>query len=280
LKEFLIKFNGENMKILVLGSTGMLGNAVAKHFIDKGYDITCTYRNKSFQNYYNNLIEFDALSCKDFSFLNKFDYVINCIGTIKPFMNNNMVDSIYINSILPRNLSNYCESKKIKFIHITSDCVFSGKDGNYNEDSLHDCLDEYGKSKSLGEPKNCMTLRTSIIGEEIHKNASLIAWAKSMKGQKINGYVNHLWNGITTKHYAEICEQIIRDNLYSMGLFHIYSNSISKYELLNLLNDHYELELDINQFQDINIVDRTLKTKKDLLSKLKIKLIQQQIAEL
>ena len=72
-----------------------------------------------------------------------------------------------------------------------------------------------GKSKSLGEAKEaCMVLRTSIIGDEIHKNASLIAWVKSMKDKEINGYINHLWNGITTKHYAEICEQIIENNLF------------------------------------------------------------------
>ena len=81
------------VKILILGSTGMLGNAVSKLFIEKGYDVTCTYRNKTFENYNQNSIEFDALTCNDFSFLKKFDYVINCIGIIKPFMNINMADS-------------------------------------------------------------------------------------------------------------------------------------------------------------------------------------------
>jgi len=268
------------MKILVLGSTGMLGNAVAKHFIDKGYDVTCTHRNNVFENYNKNSFEFDVLTCKDFSFLKNFDYVINCIGIIKPFMNIDMQDSIYVNSIFPRKLAFKCNSFGVKLIHITTDCVFSGKDGNYDEYSLHDCLDEYGKSKSLGESKHCMILRTSIIGDEIHKNASLISWVKSMKGKEINGFTNHFWNGVTTKHYAEICDQIIKNNLYAEELFHVYSNSISKYELLNLLNDRYKLELDIKQFQDINIVDRTLSTKKNLLSKLKIKSIQQQIIEL
>jgi dTDP-4-dehydrorhamnose reductase len=166
-------------------------------------------------------------------------------------------------------------------IHITTDCVFSGKDGSYDEESSHDCLDEYGKSKSLGESQNlCMTIRTSIIGDEIHKNASLIAWAKSMKDKEVKGFTNHFWNGITTRHYAEICEQIIQNNLYTEGLFHIHSNSVSKFELLNLLNERYGLNLDIKEFRDKNTIDRTLSTKKQLLSKLNMKTIQQQIKEL
>lgn len=266
------------MKIAILGSTGMLGNSVAKHFLNTQHQVICTHRDEKVA-LTKDSIYFDALT-PDFSFLNNCDYVINCIGTIKPFMNKNINDSIYINSIFPRLLSNYCETNKIKLIHITTDCVFSGKDGNYNEDSLHDCLDDYGKTKSLGEPNNCMVIRTSIIGEEIHKNASLISWAKSMKNQKINGFINHLWNGITTKHYAEICEQIIQNNYYENGLFIIHSNTINKFELLNLLNDKYSLNLTINKFEDKNIVNRVLTSKKQLINKIRVKTIQQQIEEL
>ena len=224
------------MKIAVLGSTGMLGNAVLKHFKSKKYDIIGTYRDEKFAN--QDLVYFDAVT-SDFSIIDDCDYVLNCIGTIKPFMNKNMANSIFINSIFPRKLANYCELKNIKMIHITTDCVFSGKDGKYDEDSLHDCLDEYGKSKSLGEPNNCMVIRTSIIGEEIHKDASLISWTKSMKNKEVNGFTNHLWNGITTKYYAELCEQIIENNFYENQLFILHSNTINKFELLNLLNEKF-----------------------------------------
>lgn len=278
MKEFLTRLNGENMKIAVLGSTGMLGNAVAKHFINKKYDVVCTHRNEEVK-LSDNSIYFDAHK-PNFSLLNDCEYVLNCIGVIKPFMNSNMLESIYINSIFPRLLSNYCQEKNIKLIHITTDCVFSGKDGNYSEESFHDCLDEYGKSKSLGEPNNCMVVRTSIIGEEIHKNASLISWAKSMKGKDVNGFINHLWNGVTTNHYAEICEQIIQKNLFEVGIFHVHSNIVNKFELLNILNNKFLLDLKITKFEDKNKVDRTLATNKNLLKNIDIKSIQQQIEEL
>lgn len=265
------------MKILVLGSTGMLGNAVLKHFQNKGYNVGGTFRDKKFED--QNLIYFDALN-PHFTILDNYDYVLNCIGIIKPFMNKNMADSIFINSIFPRKLANYCETKNIKLIHITTDCVFSGKEGRYDEDSFHDCLDEYGKSKSLGEPNNCMVIRTSIIGEEIHKNASLISWVKSMKGKQVNGFKNHFWNGVTTKHYAEICDEIIQNGYYENGLFIVHSNIINKFELLNLLNNKYLLNLTINEFEDKTTVDRTLISKKQLMNKIKIKTLEQQIEEL
>lgn len=266
------------MKIMILGSTGMLGNAVFNHFKKEKYEVFGTYRNQKFSNN-ENFVFFDAAS-PDFSILKDFDYVLNCIGVIKPFMNVNMIDSIFINSIFPRQLANYCEMKNIKLIHITTDCVFSGIDSEYDEDSLHDCLDEYGKSKSLGEPTNCMVIRTSIIGEEIHKNASLISWVKSMKNKEINGFINHLWNGVTTKHYAELCQQIIENDLHKNELFIVHSNTVNKFELLSLLNDKFELNLSINKFEDKKRIDRTLSSKKDLINKLKIKSIQQQIEEL
>ena len=265
------------MKIAILGSTGMLGSAVTTHFKRQGYEVTETYRDEKFSK--QGLVYFNAAD-SDFSILDGCEYAINCIGIIKPFMSKNISESIYINSIFPRKLANYCEEKNIKLLHITTDCVFSGRDGNYNENSVHDCLDDYGKSKSLGEPNNCMVIRTSIIGEEIHKNASLISWAKSMKGKEVNGYTNHLWNGVTTNRYAEICEQIIKENLFETELFHIHSNSINKFELLSLINEKFGLDLKINEFMDKIEINRTLTTIKNFQSKLSYKTIQQQIGEI
>ena len=270
------------VKVLILGSTGMLGNAVYKHFSksDK-FEVYTTYRDSKFKTNDDKNVYFNALDYNnDFESLPKCDYYINCIGTIKPFMKTNTIDSIYTNSIFPHKLSNFCEKNDIKLIHITTDCVFSGKDGNYTEDSLHDCLDDYGKSKSLGEPTNCMVLRTSIIGEEIHKNASLIEWVKSMKGKSVNGFTNHFWNGVTTKHYAELCEKIIINNLYEKSLFHVHSNVVNKYELLNMINDRFNLDLVINQVATETTVNRSLFTLKELNNKLSVKSLQQQIREL
>lgn len=266
------------MKICILGSTGMLGNAVAKHFLKSGHEVVLTHRNEEVK-LTDSSIYFDAENT-DLAFLNDFDYVLNCIGTIKPFMDKNPITSIYINSIFPRKLADHCGQNDVKLIHITTDCVFSGKDGNYHEDSLHDCLDNYGKSKSLGEPENCMVIRTSIIGEEIHKNASLISWVKSMKGKEANGFKNHWWNGVTTNHYAEICQNIIDNSLYEVDLFHVHSNTVDKHQLLNLINDKFDLDIKISGIVTDVSVDRTLASKKHLINKLNIKSIEQQIKEL
>jgi dTDP-4-dehydrorhamnose reductase len=158
--------------------------------------------------------------------------------------------------------------------------VFSGKDGDYVEDSPHDCLDFYGKSKSLGEPNNCMTIRTSIIGPEIHKNASLVEWVRSQEGNDIKGFTNHYWNGITTKQYASTCSQIIDNDLYELGLFHVFSNKLNKYELVKLIIEKYGLNIKIDPFETDCPCDRTMSTVKDLMSKLDIPSLDKQIEDM
>jgi len=268
------------MKIVILGSTGMLGNAVGKYFIEKyGEDnVYLSYRNKEI-SYGKNTFPFIPQKCNLWS-LPKCDYIINCIGTIKPFIDDDPIASIQINSVFPRVLANYCKEINCKLIHITTDCVFSGVSGEYSEDSLHDCTDSYGKTKSLGEPINCMTIRTSIIGEEIHKNASLISWVQSQKGKDVSGFTNHQWNGVTTKQYARICSQIIDQALYQEGIYHVFSNSITKYKLLCLLNDRFNLNLTIHETFADTAVDRTLSTVKELNSFLSNPSIEEQIKEL
>jgi len=268
------------MKIIILGSTGMLGNAVGKYFLQKYGDdaIYLSYRNKDLA-YGKNNFYFDPLK-NDFNSIPNCDYMINCIGVIKPFMQNHSINSIKINSIFPRMLANHCTKNNIKLIHITTDCVFSGKKGSYTERDLHDCLDDYGKTKSLGEPNNCMVIRTSIIGEEIHKNASLISWVKSQAGKQVNGFSNHFWNGITTKQYAKICDKIIQENLYKPELFHVFSDTVNKFELLHLINDKFNLDLTINDFKTEKTIDRTLATNKNLNRIIKVPNLNSQIEDL
>jgi len=270
------------MKIVVLGSTGLLGNSVGKFMIDYyGEDnVFLSYRNKKIL-YGKNKFYFEVKE----SYLNTIpecDYLINCIGIIIPFMKENFKKSIYVNSIFPIELSEYCKINKIKLINITTDCVFNGEKGNYNEKSIHDSLDDYGRTKSLGEKcqDDCMLLRTSIIGEEIHKKASLIEWVKSQRGKEVNGYINHLWNGVTTKQYAKICSQIINNDLYEEGLFHVFSNIVSKYDLLHMIDEKFNLNLIINKFKTDKKCDRSLSTIKNLNSKLNIPSIKNQMENL
>jgi len=282
------------MKIVVLGSTGMLGSAVGKYFLknSNGVDVYVTYRKiETFYDAYRPIptwdesihrFYFDPLdqACAGFD-VGKDDIVINCIGIIKPYSMENVANTIYINSVFPWNLANYCKSVGAKLIHITTDCVFMGSTGNYDESSIHDATDIYGRSKSLGEPTNCMVLRTSIIGSEPNHKVSLVEWCKSQKGKKVKGFVNCWWNGITTKSYSEICERIIKEDLYQEGVFHVFSsNSLSKYELLHLINDRFSLNLEIEKASSPILINRTLSTVKDLTNNLRIPTIERQVKEM
>jgi len=252
------------VKVAILGSTGMLGNAVGAHFMaQEKYDTVLTYRNREI-SYGANKIWFDAGTTRLLD-LPRVDYIINCIGVIKPFIEKDRGKSIYLNAVFPYELASHCKKHDIRLIHITTDCVFSGTKGAYIETDDHDCVDFYGKTKSLGEPSDeCMVLRTSIVGEEIHKDASLISWVKSMRGREISGFVNHQWNGVTTKQYAKICARIIDESLYREGLFHIGSESVSKYELVSAISDRFELDTLVNPVEAPNAIDRTLSSNEDL----------------
>ena len=269
------------IKVLILGGTGMLGNAVVRHFISQeGYEVTATYRTDGLDIPCNK-IKFDVVNGSPDELTGDFDYVLNCIGIIKPFMLPDIMAAIKINSLFPHTLAQWCINNNQKLVHITTDCVYSGSKGKYIESDLHDALDNYGKSKSLGEcPDKAMVLRTSIIGEEIHKHASLIAWAKNQKGKTISGFSTHLWNGITTNQYAKVCDIVIRENLYEHGLFHVFAeDDVTKLEMMHLFNKKYNLGMTIEDKQPVSC-DRTLRTEKQLNGKLEIPTVKKMIEEI
>ncbi|MFW6243405.1 MAG: LAGLIDADG family homing endonuclease, partial [bacterium] len=137
-------------------------------------------------------------------------------------------------------------------------CVFDGLLGRYTEESLHNATDVYGKSKSLGEPKNATVIRTSIIGEEIGQNRSLVEWIKSNKDKEVRGYMNHFWNGVTCLQFAKICKNIIDNNNYWNGVKHVYSNTVSKFDLVNMVSKIYELNIKIKEYNTTIKCDRSL----------------------
>ena len=265
-------------RLLVLGGTGLLGSTVARFFLSNSdYSTVTTCRDKTVSIDENALL-FNALGDSFDKLPTDFDYVINCIGIIKPFMIQDPIAAIKINSLLPWQAAAWCNENGMRFIHITTDCVYSGKKGKYIEDDAHDALDAYGKSKSLGECCNeAMVMRTSIIGEEIHKKASLIEWAKSQKGKTVGGFTTHLWNGITTNEYAKVCEKIISNGWYERGLFHIHApDDVSKYQMLQYFDKRFELGLDIKK-ETPERIDRTLRTEKKLCEKLEIPTVKDMV---
>lgn len=262
-------------KVLVIGSTGMLGYAVSEYFLSKGYDVIKLTR-KDFDigtDPHENFIPF----------LEGVDVVINCAGLIKPTIGKFPIEqALRVNSIFPRNLARMTSERNIKCFHITTDCVYSGKKGNYNENSLFDADDTYGMTKNAGENKDCMVLRTSIIGEEKGQSRSLLEWARSQTGKEVNGFTNHLWNGVTTLYLAEVIENILRQNLYQNGVFHVHSpNTVNKYELLNIFNDVYQLDYSkINATEAKDAVDRSLASIHELTTLVAVKTLYKQIQEM
>lgn len=236
-------------KVFIFGANGMLGNYVKNYLSEKNINIVKITRN----DYDLSNISIESLNkfliSKD---LKENDVIINCAGIIPQASKDKELNkNLYykINSLCPVILSMIALMQKSHFIHITTDCVFSGKEGLYNENSIHDEINDYGVSKSLGELCSGTIIRTSIIGEEIQYKRSLVEWIKSNKDGTINGYINHYWNGITCSQLSKIIYKIINEYLYWDGVRHIYSpTTVNKYQLCNMINEIFDLNINIKEF--------------------------------
>ena len=252
------------MKVVILGAGGMLGHMVSR--VLKGAVKEILPLDREFfdarPRALNQVGGALSIACGLDT-----DFVINCIGAIKPTFNDalEITGALYINALFPHQLATWGELTKTNIIHITTDCVFDGKKGPYTEDDRHTAFDNYGMSKSLGEPPHCMVLRTSIIGPEINgRSKSLLEWIKGQGGQTINGYYNHKWNGVTTLELGHILSDIVNCHLYSKGTFHIYSSDVTKYEMLKKIVKVYGLDVKVERFKAPEPCDRRLSTVKDL----------------
>jgi dTDP-4-dehydrorhamnose reductase len=278
------------MKIYIFGSNGMLGNYVKSYLSKQNvvYEMNLSkqYHVISLTRKDYDLSQITKESLEQFLLQKEIqpnDVVINCAGIIPQSLqkDNPGNKKLYylVNTIFPNVLGNLCQQYKWKFIHITTDCVFSGKDGQYNEDSIHDETNDYGVSKSLGELCSGTIIRTSIIGEQKEKNYSLLEWVRSMSNETIKGYNNHYWNGVTCLELAKIISQIISQESYWKGVRHVYSPTpVSKYELLKMINVIYNLQCEVESFTTEKKVDKTITSKYPLI--FKIKELQEQIVEM
>jgi dTDP-4-dehydrorhamnose reductase len=258
------------MKVFVLGRTGMLGRYVYSYLSDK-YKVVGTTRNELDAQYFR---------CEDVESLDfgSGDVVINCIGLIKQHTDTLTSQYIAVNSLFPQLVSEHCKRIGAKFIHISTDCVFSGfrflpgvqVGGNYTESSFHDAFDIYGRSKSLGEPEDATIVRTSIIGEEKKNFLSLLEWVKSKRKETVKGFTNHFWNGITCLQFAKVCENIIDEDLFWSGVKHVFSpDSFTKKELVELISEVYDLNIEVVPFETPIMCDRTLSTiREDVVIKI------------
>lgn len=264
------------IKVAVLGSTGMLGHVVAEQLeLDERFVVKRFCRNPRKNE--SIIVVGTSSNSGNVQGLDGYDYVINCIGLIKQLKDVPRRDWFVVNTVFPQQLASQCERQGSKLIHISTDCVYTGLTGGYTEESEHDASDDYGLSKSLGEPSNAMVLRTSVIGPELRGKLSLLEWAISKRAQSVDGYVNHTWNGLTSNEYANVCKKIMTQGLFSHGVHHVFSDPVTKDKLLSMINATYKLDLNIRPVFAAQACHRTLSTKKDLNSMLEIPSTQEMI---
>jgi dTDP-4-dehydrorhamnose reductase len=221
-------------KILILGANGMAGHIITLHFREKGKFETYALARKDSTikpDIFLDVTNFNLLYEKIYEI--KPDIVINAVGLLNSEAENNPEEAILINSYLPHYLEKITKNTQIKIIHISTDCVFSGKIGGYLEDDFKDGIGFYAQSKGLGELINSkdLTLRTSIIGPELNNSGiGLFNWFLNQAGV-VKGFTKAIWTGVTTIELAKAIESSIDQNLN--GLHHLVNNkTISKYQLL------------------------------------------------
>jgi dTDP-4-dehydrorhamnose reductase len=257
-------------KILILGANGMIGHKIYQ-VLSKFYPEVWAHQRKLinsndkifFQNQ-NKIIQ--GLDLSNFKKLEEClnslmpDIIINAAGiTIRRGINESIFKGIILNSALPHFLNTWVIKTNSRLIHFSTDCVFSGKDGYYDENSQLDAQDTYGKTKGLGEiiSENSLILRGSMIGRELENRTELLEWFLSKKNDEIKGFSNVIYSGITTLQMAYFVKDIIHKIPELTGLFNVASNPISKYDLLILLNKHFKNQTTI-------LKDETYVSKKNL----------------
>lgn len=258
------------MRVLVLGVTGMLGNAVFRVFnAGAEYETWGTLRNGAALRYFPVRNHARLLTGADVldqdvvvAMLAKVqpDVVINCIGLIKQLADaKDPLTALPVNAMLPHRLAHLCALSGARLIHVSTDCVFAGRKGRYVESDLSDAEDLYGKSKYIGELhdlSNAITLRTSIIGHELGSNYALVDWFLSQQGS-VKGFSKAVFSGLPTVELARVMKDFVVPYPQLNGLYHVAAKPISKLDLLNLVSAQYGKQIEIRP-DDGLVIDRSL----------------------
>ncbi len=257
------------MKVLILGGSGMLGHKLWQMASER-FDTYATVRQAP--TAYARYGFFDParlqghVAAEDFDSVTRAlatirpDVTINCIGIVKQAAAaQDPVTSIAINALFPHRLAHLCRAAGSRLIHISTDCVFSGRRGDYAEDDVSDAEDLYGRTKFLGEVSadNCLTLRTSIIGRELESSSGLVEWFLGQEGRRVDGYKRAVFSGFTTLALADIIVRIVTEQPELHGLWQVAAEPINKYDLLSLVKDAYGANIQIEPDETVAI-DRSL----------------------
>ena len=261
------------MRILILGASGMIGSALYKRLsAASNLEVFGGVRDLSVRKYFAAPLHRSLVGCGDLSVTEsiqsilkkvKPDVVINCAGLTKHKKEADDPEiAIPINAAMPHQFAHACDDNAVRFIHISSDCVFSGTKGGYIEDDLPDALDLYGRSKALGEVilGNVITLRTSTIGHELHTNYGLLEWFLS-QDKECQGFSKAIFSGLPSVVLAEVIKDFVLPNPNLRGLYHVSADPINKYELLELIAKIYDKKIEIKRDGEFTI-DRSLNYQK------------------
>jgi len=267
------------VKVLVIGSTGMLGSAMIAKLSRSDILIVEASRTHG--------LRFDAErdSCEALLLaagLTSQDYVVNCVGLTKTHINeadpSSIERAVLLNILFPIYLARAAENVGVRVIQVATDCVFSGQEGQYTETSVHDAIDVYGKSKSMGEvsSENVLHLRCSLVGPELFGRSSLLfEWVRALENEAVvDGFVDHKWNGLTSHSFGSIVSGIIATGNFFSGVQHLVpADSLTKFDLVKMELDLLgRSDVTLNQTITGNPVDRRLKTSNPERNELLFKL--------
>jgi dTDP-4-dehydrorhamnose reductase len=263
----------DKTKVLILGASGMLGNTILRAFRTfHAYEVYGTVRSISSVELFAPELRERIRAGVDVEnvdgLIQVFQevqprIVINCIGLIKQkAASEDVLSAAPLNALLPHRLARLCGMSDARLVHISTDCVFSGKRGLYCETDQPDAMDVYGRTKLLGEVDyaHAITLRTSIIGHELESKRSLINWFLSQKGS-VHGYTRAIFSGLPTVEVARVLHQYVLPNPELHGLYHLSAEPISKFDLLHLVSKIYGKNIDIIP-SDSYAVDRSLSSER------------------
>lgn len=251
-------------KVIILGSAGMAGHIMTGYLQTTGdYQVFGVAREDG-RHVDKKLDVLDFSGLQAYLRVIKPDLVINCIGVLVSKSADDMCTAIQINSYLPHFLARLGKQLDFKLVHISTDCVFSGKDGQYREDSFRDGNDNYARTKALGEVNNDhdLTIRTSIIGPELkHNGTGLLDWFFKQQGE-IKGYSRAYWSGVTTLELAKVTHEMIKQGI--TGLYQLCpSEKISKYELLKLIAKVWDRDISILPYEGYAVDKSLVSTRTD-----------------
>lgn len=257
------------MRVIVLGATGMLGNAMFRVLSENSsLSVYGTARSESSRRFFSvNLssqiivgvdVENPDSLVKSFAAVRP-NVVVNCVGLVKQLADaNDPLQAVPINTLLPHRLAALCQATGARLVHISTDCVFSGSKGNYLESDFPDAYDLYGRSKLLGEVDypNAITLRTSIIGHELTGHRSLVGWFLAQQGS-VKGFTGAVFSGLPTVELARVVCDFVLPHSQLHGLYHVAAKPINKFDLLKLIAQTYGRDIGITPSDEL-VINRSL----------------------